>query len=200
MAHPYSVDTEECQRFVQIFDSRGDGVIHEDEFLEFARFLCVMSFLHSPEGKIQVEEGMQVLEDSMKIDSLIGMLQTNRRNLHKVIAYLPDSLREELFSERLRVTCVERFSELDVDRDGVLDARELYPVIISLAGAHSLALDLDQCDRFTSIFDDEENGVISRNEFVNLSRFLMVMAFLKGQDAGGSLPMAAGRRRGAGEI
>merc|ERR1712151_439757 len=39
--------------------------------------------------------------------------------------------------------------------------------------------DLDQCKRFTAIFDDAKTGVISQSEFLELARFLVVMAYLQ---------------------
>merc|ERR1712232_499150 len=48
--------------------------------------------------------------------------------------------------------------------------------------AHHLALDLAQCKRFAAIFDDANTGVISRSEFVNFARFLMVMSWLQTED------------------
>jgi len=49
------LDLEQCERFANIFDTEGTGVISRNEFVKFARFLIIMSFL-------QVEEGQRTLE------------------------------------------------------------------------------------------------------------------------------------------
>jgi len=99
-----------------------------------------------------------------------------------VIPYLPEALQSEVLGEKFTLNCLERFKELDQDGNGSLEPTELYPVIIDMTQAHHLSLDLDQCARFTDIFDDERTGVISQKEFVNFARFLVVMTFLQTED------------------
>merc|ERR1712217_357870 len=85
-------------------------------------------------------------------------------------------------SEHFTVECLQFFAELDKDGNGSLDAQELFPMILALSNAHQLALDDDQCKKFTAIFDDSKTGVISKSEFVNFSRFLIIMGYLESQD------------------
>jgi len=189
-AHPYSVDLQQCERFTAIFDIRGDGVIRLDEFVDFARFLEIMSYLQSDEGKQEFAEGLKVLEDAKQIEDLITMLQNDRRQIKMVIPYLPDDLRDELLSEHFTLNCLERFQQLDADASGTLDPTELYPIIMDMTSAHHLALDLEQCKRFTDVFDDAKSGFISQKEFVNFARFLVVMAFLQTEDGQTTLDIA----------
>jgi len=181
-AQPGAVDMECCRRFAAIFDRRGDGVIHEDEFLDFSRFLCIMSFLHSEEGQALASEGLQVMEGSMRIEELLAVLQNDARALQKVLPYLPAWLRKELYSDELAAGCLERFAELDVNVNGALGPREIFPVVIALAGAHSLALDLEQCERFAAIFDRGGTGALGRGDYVDLGRSLLVLAYLQSED------------------
>lgn len=181
-AHPFSVDLSQCARFAAIFDVKGDGVICLEEFVDFARFLSIMSFLHSQEGRERTASGLRVMADSKKIEELLVMLNRDHRHMHKVVPYLPDWLKEELLDESFAVTCLERFSELDEDNNGYLEPAELFDMIISMTSCHPSALDLVQCERFTAIFDNEGKGVISQKEFVHFARFLMVMGFLQTED------------------
>lgn len=185
-AHPFAVDLEQCERFTRIFDVHGDGVVRMDEFLDLARFMCVMSFLHSSEGKERVEDALKIMSDSQKIEDLLSMLKADRHQVHKVFPFLPAELREELLSERFTLDCLASFNELDTDSNGSLDPSELFPVVKAMSQVHQLALDGSQCARFTEIFDDGCQGVITKGEFVNFARFLIVMSYLQteeGQDA-----------------
>jgi len=188
-AHPYSVDLAQCERFTAIFDMRGDGVIRIDEFIEFSRFFAIMSYMQSADGKRQCAEGLQVLEDSKKIEDLIQMLEQDRHDIRKVIPYLPEDLRAELLSEKFTVSCRDKFKELDVDASGSLEPSELYPILMDMTEAHHLALDLSQCERFTAIFDDAKSGYINLQEFVNFARFLLVMSFLQTEDGANILDL-----------
>merc|ERR1719478_985630 len=102
--------------------------------------------------------------------------------MRKVIPYLPEGLRDELLSDVFASTCLEKFKSLDKDGNGSLDPEELYPLILEMTDAHHYALDLEQCKRFTAIFDDEKTGVISKKEFLNFARFMMVMSYLRTED------------------
>merc|ERR1719188_732336 len=115
-----------------------------------------MSYLHSDEGKMESQEGMQILEDSKRVDELLETMQADRSQLHKVIPYLPDQLREDLLSEHFTVECLEFFKDLDKDGNGSLDPEELYPMILALSNAHESSLDISQCRKFASIFDDSK--------------------------------------------
>jgi Ca2+-binding EF-hand superfamily protein len=181
-AHPYSVDTAQCERFTAVFDIRGDGVIRIDEFLDFARFLTVMSYLDSDQAKQEFSDGLQIFEDTKRIEDLIVMLERDRQEIRKVIPYLPNDLRDELLSEKFTLDCINNFKELDKDNSGSLEPHELFPIITEMIDAHEFAFGLEQMERFTAIFDDEKTGYISQKEFVNLARFMMVMSFLKTKD------------------
>jgi len=189
-AHPFSVNYEQCKKFTSIFDIHGDGVIRMDEFVDFARFLCIMSYLHSSTGKEKIEEGLKILSDSQVIEDLLAGLKRDKKELKKVYAYLPEEFRDELLSKRFAANCNARFKELDADNSGCLDPLELFPIIIDMTKAHHLSLDFDQCKRFTSIFDDEKTGVISKGEFVNFARFLMVLSYLQTEDGKKTLQLA----------
>merc|ERR1719272_748219 len=189
-AHPYAIDMEHCEQFTAIFDVRGDGVIHADEFVDFARFLCVMEYLQGPAGQREMNEGLAVLESSKSIDELIETVQNDKHQMRKIMPYLPADLRDELLSDAFVTHCLQRFEELDSDGSGSLCPVEIYPLLLEMTDAHHYALDHDQCERFTAVFDDENTGVISKKEFVNFARFLMVISFLKTEDGQRTLEVA----------
>jgi len=193
-AHPYSIDLAQCERFTAIFDLRGDGVIRIDEFLDFARFLSIMSYMDSEQGRQEFAEGMQIMDDSKQIEDLITMLESDRQQIRMVIPYLPQELQHCLLSERFTKSCLDRFKKLDVDKSGSLEPSELYPVVLEMleseTSINSECLDITQVERFVAIFDDEKTGVISQKEFVNFARFVMVMSFLRTGDGQLCIEMA----------
>jgi len=181
-AHPFTVDEESCRRFTSIFDLHGDGVIRLDEFLDFARFLCIMTFLNSDEGKKSVADAAVVMEGSKTVEDLLENLKRDHHEIRQIVPYLPDALKSHLFSDQFTRGCRDRFAELDKDKNGTLEPLELFPVIVSMANVHQLALDHGQCERFIAIFDEGCSGVITGAEFVKFARFVMAMGYLQTED------------------
>lgn len=189
-AHPYAIDLEHCKAFTSIFDIHGNGVIMKDEFVDFVRFLFIMSYMETPEGRQKMNDGIAIMDSACQIDDLLEVLKKDRRDMRKVIPYLPDALRNELLGNEFTNQCLATFKSLDKDGNGSLDPEELYPIILDMTNAHKYALDMDQCKKFTDIFDDERTGVISQKEFVNFARFLMVMSYLGTEDGKKTLAVA----------
>jgi Ca2+-binding EF-hand superfamily protein len=198
-AHPYAIDIEHCKKFTKIFDIVGNGVIMKDEFVDFVRFLVIMNYMQSDDGRKKMEDGLTIMESSQNIDELIEVLKKDRHEMRKVIPYLPEDLRQELLGQEFAENCMTKFKALDKDSNGSLDPMELFPIIQDMTSAHEYALDIDQCTRFTAIFDDEKTGVISQKEFVNFARFLMVMSFLGTEDGKKALAIANADEREAEE-
>ncbi|CAE6913171.1 cadA [Symbiodinium sp. CCMP2456] len=189
-SQPFAVTQQQCEAFTSIFDLHGDGVLRHDEFLDFARFLCIMSYLHSSDGEAAATEAVKVLEDSKRIEDLLAALERDHEAVQQVVPFLPQWLRNDLLSERFVTECVTFFQDLDKDKNGTLEPEELFPMVRSMADAHSMALDLDQCKRFSQIFDVNGDGLIELDEFVNFSRFMIVMSFLHSQEGQLTLSIA----------
>jgi Ca2+-binding EF-hand superfamily protein len=194
-AHPHAIDFDHCRQFTEIFDVHKDGVIRKDEFVDFARFLCVMSYLNSEEGKVNANEALKVMSGSKKIEELLVTLERDRNELRKVIPYLPEYFRDEIISQKFADKCRARYMELDKQKKGYLDSADLIPTILDMTGASHLAVDESQCRRFIKIFDDEKTGVISLNEYVNFARFVMVMSYLQTADGKLVLELAGEEER-----
>jgi Ca2+-binding EF-hand superfamily protein len=73
------------------------------------------------------------------------------------------------------------FDRCDVNHDGELDLSELEPVVESVLGFSSWAITTEHIRRFSDIFDADSNGVITSDEFLSFSQFLVLMTYL--QDA-----------------
>lgn len=189
-SHPYAVSMDQCTRFTAIFDLRGDGVLRQDEFLDFTRFLCIMSYLSSDVGQVAAAEALRVLDDHKRIEDLLVNLQSDREAVSKVVPYLPMALRQELLSEKFTIDCINYFQGLDKDGNGVLDPEELTPMVKELIDAHDMAFDKDKCKRFAAVFDDNGDGMIEAGEFVNFARFMVVLSFLEKEEGQLTLALA----------
>eukprot|EP00408_Alexandrium_pacificum_P055637 CAMPEP_0171268426 /NCGR_PEP_ID=MMETSP0790-20130122/59670_1 /TAXON_ID=2925 /ORGANISM="Alexandrium catenella, Strain OF101" /LENGTH=245 /DNA_ID=CAMNT_0011737197 /DNA_START=31 /DNA_END=768 /DNA_ORIENTATION=- len=141
-----------------------------------------MSYLNTPQGKAAAADALPILHGSKKIEELITSMARDTQNIKKVIPYLPAWLREELLSEHMTVECLNFFGDLDKDGNGQLDPQELFAMVLTLANAHKMSCDIAQCKRFTAIFDNSRTGMISKSEFVDFSRFLLIMSYLDSQE------------------
>merc|ERR1711907_184540 len=110
--------------------------------MDFARFLCVMSYLQSDEGKSKANDALKIMDESQQIEDLIAQLKQDKRQMRKVIPFLPEDLQDELLSKRFASKCLEKFRKLDKDDNGTLDHAELIPVIMELVNANAYALDM----------------------------------------------------------
>jgi len=50
--HPLDITTEHCQHLLEIFDEDNSGTIDKDEFLEFVRFIVVVTWLQEQDGNM----------------------------------------------------------------------------------------------------------------------------------------------------
>lgn len=167
---------------MQMFDFDGNGLLQLEEFVDLARVLCTLSYLHTSTGKDAAAEAMRILSDSRRIEDLLELMARGRENLLQVVPYLPDWLAADLLSERFIAECTHFFDNLDTDSNNILEPEELYPVILAMSSAHRVSLDLEQCRRFAAIFGASKEGGINKEEFGNFVRFLVIMSYLGTQD------------------
>jgi len=178
-ASPFSIDSEKCSRFACIFDVDKNGVIDKEEFIDFAQFLMIMAYLDTDQGKAAVS-GVNTAEESKNsVEDLLELLQVGRAQVGSVMPYLPQWFKQNLTDPEFIADCMQRFDQLDRDRNNALDASELFSVIVQLTDAHPFSIDQGLCQRFTNIFDVDKNGVITREEFVEYAQFMLIMAYLE---------------------
>merc|ERR1711865_1166944 len=63
-AHNINVDMQKVKSFISVFDFHGNGLIMADEFVEFAQFLTVMSYLSNNVDGKSIGHASQVLAQS----------------------------------------------------------------------------------------------------------------------------------------
>merc|ERR1719171_434300 len=177
-AHPFSVDLEQCKEFASIFDEDKNGTIDKDEFVDFCLFVVVMCFLSTPEGEEVAVTAECVAESTRSTQEMLEMMRRDKKTIEQVLPFLPEWMVNWLTNPQFEAECLETFAKLDADGNGTLDPAELHPVIVDMCQAHPLSVDLEQCKEFASIFDEDKNGTISKEEFVDFCIFVVVMCFL----------------------
>lgn len=215
----HSVTFEHCVRFLKIFDEAKNGCLSQKEFFEFCKFVHLMHWLDdqllvSPKnqdlavigsgapleeptkGVTEVVTLQELDEDEIAINGMLDIMHRNVVDIKKVFGklssspHLPDWLRETLTDDSFVLQCNGQFDDLDRDSNGTLSPDELFPLIIQLSSGNPLAVTNEHCERLTTIFDEDKNGVISRSEFVELTRFIFLIMWLENQDQGEGQEMA----------
>ena len=91
-------------------------------------------------------------------------------NMHR----LPEAMQTKLSSDEFIDDALSEFNGLDRDGNGVLTPDELFPIVEDLLGFSSWAISLEHCYQLADVFDDNGDGVISAEEFVELVKFMAV--------------------------
>lgn len=115
-----------------------------------------------------------------KVEVLMLTLQSAKDDMSIVLPFLPEALRAMLDGEELKNDCAVQFSTLDFHNKGVLDPTDLLPVICELS--QETQITLADCRRFVDMFDANEDGVISREEFYALVRFVIMAGYLESEE------------------
>jgi len=156
-------------------------VISRDEFVKLVRFIFMVQWL-----KEQPRPPPPPPQDSSAIvDHLLQTLQENvaaiKQQYSAIIASpdTPDWLKQLLQSEEFEVECAQYFDKFDTDGNGVLSPDELFPIVQEVSEVHPVNITEEHCNKMALIFDEDKNGVISRSEFSNLVRFIIIIEWLQ---------------------
>ena len=99
--------------------------------------------------------------------------------IDQVKSKLPPWFQEVVYSDDFKKECDAQFAKTDTDGNGVLSPDELYPLILELAeGATHVSCTEQHCRMFSSLFDTNKDGVISKEEFGEYARFLFACMVL----------------------
>ena len=110
--------------------------------------------------------------------SLIAALRENRERLSEFEHMIPDKLASSLEGPEFTKHCEEWFGDLDADKNGVLSAEELFPVIEHLLREEEIEVTKEHCTEFTEAFDENGDGVIQHDEFESYCRFQVIALYL----------------------
>jgi Ca2+-binding EF-hand superfamily protein len=187
---PLDVTIEHCMRFVRMFDAAGNGVLSRDEFTEFIKFVWFMRWLE--EAQTVVPEEAPISDQNslgeLRIHEMLDVMQSDRKEVKNHFGRLsaspivPEFIQKSLADEKFLSTCNEKFDALDVDRNGVLDPKEVFPIILELSLEQPVDVTYEHCIRFVEMFDNEGKGVLGKAEFTEFVKFVWFMRWLE-QDA-----------------
>jgi len=184
-AHPTSVTMDHCKRLIKIFDQEKTGVLSRKDFVDAVKFIWLQMWLEEQRLKQMIE--LDSLEAEWRITNLLDMWHHNMVGLKGrwgTVCNSPDVppwLKETLQDSSMHEVCQKQFDELDVDKNGVLSADELIPVITELCHEQPVNVTLDHCQQLLEIFDEDKNGTIERDEFLEFVRFIVVVTWLQEQ-------------------
>ena len=186
--------------FSQIY--RLNGVVVKSDFARLARFvyayasaqvgLAVATGVSTNDedgGDVEADamdevdeaELEQVMRDRDSMTDMIEAMKSDKKAVSKAIERVPDEVRMALTSVEFEEDCNLRFDDLDVDSSGVLEPDELAPLVVEMSQGHPWAVTLDHCISLSNIFDANDDGVISRDEFTEFCRFIYLLFSLKTQ-------------------
>jgi hypothetical protein len=110
--------------------------------------------------------------------SLIAALRENRERLSEFEHMIPDKLASSLEGPEFTKHCEEWFGDLDADKNGVLSAEELFPVIEHFLQDEEIEVTKSHVEEFSDVFDENGDGVIQREEFESYCRFQVIALYL----------------------
>eukprot|EP00435_Cladocopium_sp_Y103_P069735 s818_g33.t2 len=183
--HAMQMTEEKCRRFTNLFDTDGNGVIQRDEFIEFAQFLTVMNFLtNTEEGQSVNQKAQQVVNQSLKTDALLEMLEQDPDLLAEVLPHLPKPLYWELTSLEFNKACMDGFQAAageHCDPSTTVPPGMLTNVVYQLMQAHPFSISEEHCNHLISRWDKDLRNAVTSAEFLLLARYIIVMGFLNYQ-------------------
>lgn len=109
---------------------------------------------------------------------LIAALKEDKSRLVEFEDKLPAKLKASVEGPEFTKHCEEWFGELDADKNGVLSAEELFPVIEHFLQDEEIEVTKSHVEEFTEVFDENGDGVISRDEFESYCRFQVIALYL----------------------
>jgi len=190
--HPMSVTIDHCRRLTKMFDEEKKGVLSRREFVDLVKFIWLHLWLE--EQRLQQMMDCDSLEAEWRIANLLDIWRHNMRGLKDRFGSVcnspdvPDWLKATLQESAMTEMCHNQFVELDKDKNGVLTADELLPVIVELCQEHPVDITQEHCQTMLDIFDADKSGTIERGEFLEFVRFMVVVTWLQEQDVANMAP------------
>jgi Ca2+-binding EF-hand superfamily protein len=180
----WAVSLEHCQRFLRFFDTDGDGVISIDEFFDLLRFCVIITNVDGnsgEEGALEAEGEQKVADAKDHVDQIIKCVAEDAKLIDRFEEQCPESVKVFLRSAEFWGEVQQRYTELDVDKNGVVEPEELFPIIIELTNSEPWAITDKHCRKFAQIFDSNGDGKVNMKEFENLVRFTVIMSAMDEQ-------------------
>mmetsp|Transcript_62292 Transcript_62292/g.143423 ORF Transcript_62292/g.143423 Transcript_62292/m.143423 type:complete len:294 (+) Transcript_62292:1-882(+) len=158
----------DAQKLLELFDEDNNGIITRTEHLELVKFLFVISYLTEQEKARTDVRSSQV----MSVHEMLNMMQQDKEALDKMTDQIPQWIKDKFSSPEFIRHGLMEFDRLDRTKNGKLTPGELSPLLVELCRANAAAVTIDQCLHLVAVFDLDNDGVISRDEYVKLCKFL----------------------------
>merc|ERR1719199_1729399 len=161
------ITLDHCIEFSTMFDKNQDGVVSKEEFSDFVKFALVYEqVLNNPELLPADSEkaGERIMDGLRK-------LKGNKTKVDQIMDKLPSWLSDMFKSDDFLKQCNDMFDKCDINKNGVLEAKELVPVVMELSQESESAITEEHCTEFIKIFDPT-NQVITRESAIEFMKFM----------------------------
>jgi len=170
---PVKISLQDCVRLVSAF--KAPGQIARNDFPDVFTFVLSSAVLEA--------ESMQPGPDD-RVHDMLTALAEDKTALERMQDELPKWIQQTFSDPEFIDVCSREFDRLDADSNGYLSPAELVPVIVELSNEHPVNITREHCRRLCDLYDRDGKGVVTRGEYVQLVKFVMVMGWL--QEATGS--------------
>jgi len=182
---PLEVGAGASARLVKLFDTAGSGKCRRGDFVHLVKFCLTMAWV---EDAANQEEEQAIKEGTVRVHDMITTLAEDKQAMDAAQQELPAWLLETFEDPSFSISTNQEFDSLDANQSGFLSPDQIAPILVKLSQEHPASITRDHCVRLVSLFDVEGTGVISRDDYAELVRFIMVMTWI--QDEKGAVAAA----------
>lgn len=195
-----TVNSSHCARFVELIDTDKTGKVSLDNFIDFCRFTCVVSYLETQDNE-EAKKAQRHRRDSgyrgelphveqererqarvKRIDRMILRIKASYGFIEQMTLWkkLPKSFRDLAENKELfQLKCDATFDQVAV-KEGELNLEQLGGVLEQVIEVQDTVTD-EMMENFGDIFDVDGNGVITRDEFPDFVKFCVMVMYIEGE-------------------
>ena len=143
-----------CEKAAMLETEESVAIRHTDSAI---KRISITAQAHMPGGEAAWHDRAGVVAansvdtDKSKLDELICSV-TTAASRQKLFDQLPPAMRAHLTEPSFDDECDARFDRLDEDGNGVIDAEELYLVVVEMARVHPWSINEHHLEAFADIF------------------------------------------------
>lgn len=131
------------------------------------------------DGEAMRAQAERLTETLAHTAKLLTKIRGSKLRIETLLLHLPRDILLSFDRQEFLATCNERFDAVDVDGSGDLTPDELLPMLMEMSDTAPWEVTWDQLVAFVDIFDENGDGVIDREEFVKLTKFMIIGALVE---------------------
>jgi len=160
-----TISERDCKEFLISIDENGDGKIEKDELINFVKMGLELADDTKLEYAKRGEFHKTIIDFFDAVNSKLVSQSIDRKSLSSVTNTINDNNKYNVNKEITLATLIdEMFAEYDLDKNGLLNAKEIKPCIEEYIG---YKITEERCNRFLISIDESGDGEIDKKEFIN---------------------------------